>query len=241
MKEIQGIYQIRNLQNGKVYIGSSKNIFTRWKRHLSNLKNKNHPNSHLQSSFNKYGINNFSFEILEETNELIKREQFYIDNEVKNLLYNKSFIAGSGGGDSTSTPVYILNLEGYIIKQCNSGVEAATFLKLKLLDYKHINTPRISRKKYRVVTPDFYFNYKKIIKEWPNYSNFTEFKKQESKTPKYITTKDSKKILHFSQKTIAKLLDTSHQRVAQIIKLLETQEVKKYFHKKTRISIEMSK
>lgn len=65
---ICGIYKIENLINHKVYIGQSINIKIRWKNHLKVSKN---PNSNcyeypLYKAFRKYGINNFSFEILEE-------------------------------------------------------------------------------------------------------------------------------------------------------------------------------
>lgn len=77
-----GVYQIRNLQNNKVYIGST-NCFNRRKdEHFTNLRNNHHVNPHLQYAFNKYGEENFIFEILEHVDEednLIKREQFWFD------------------------------------------------------------------------------------------------------------------------------------------------------------------
>lgn len=77
-----GIYQIRNLQNNKVYIGST-NCFNRRKdEHFTNLRNNHHVNPHLQHAFNCYGEHNFVFEILEvikEEKDLIKREQYWFD------------------------------------------------------------------------------------------------------------------------------------------------------------------
>lgn len=60
---ISGIYCIENTVTGKKYIGSSKNIFKRLKDHMYKLKKNVHPNKHLQSSFNKYNIENFSYKI----------------------------------------------------------------------------------------------------------------------------------------------------------------------------------
>lgn len=57
-----GIYKIENLVNGKVYIGSASNFRARWGGHRSKLKRGVHDNPHLQSSWNKYGAENFSFE-----------------------------------------------------------------------------------------------------------------------------------------------------------------------------------
>ena len=77
-----GIYQIVNLIDGKKYIGSSKNLYNRKIRHFSTLRNNKHRNCHLQNAFNKYGEENFSFEVIEFVNtidELLPREQYYIE------------------------------------------------------------------------------------------------------------------------------------------------------------------
>ena len=79
---ISGIYAIVNKINNKRYIGSSKNIKHRWKQnHIPSLKFQNHHNRHLQSSWDKYGENNFYFEILEECpkNILLEREGYWIE------------------------------------------------------------------------------------------------------------------------------------------------------------------
>ena len=80
-----GIYKIENLINGKVYIGQSVNIKERWNEHkLINsrtskdaLKKQKYP---LYLAFQKYGLENFSFEVLEECSleDLDTKEQFYI-------------------------------------------------------------------------------------------------------------------------------------------------------------------
>lgn len=76
-----GVYQIVNLKTNKVYIGSSCDIYTRWKQHLQDLQNGTHCNAHLQHSFTLYGENNFTFSIVElcESSKLIEREQYYLD------------------------------------------------------------------------------------------------------------------------------------------------------------------
>lgn len=80
-----GIYKIENLINGKVYIGQSVDIKGRWNEHkLVNsraskdaLKRQKYP---LYLAFEKYGLDNFSFEVIEECSveELNEKEQFYI-------------------------------------------------------------------------------------------------------------------------------------------------------------------
>jgi group I intron endonuclease len=85
-----GIYRIKNLINEKSYIGSALNINRRFSRHKNDLSKNKHHNVHLQASYNKHGKANFQFLILElcEIEELIKREQFYID---KYLCWRRSF------------------------------------------------------------------------------------------------------------------------------------------------------
>jgi group I intron endonuclease len=75
-----GIYKIENLIDGKVYIGSSVNIFSRKQKHFWMLKKGIHDNSHLQNSYNKIGEDSFVFEVLEECNndDLIIKENYYI-------------------------------------------------------------------------------------------------------------------------------------------------------------------
>jgi len=80
-EKICGVYKIENLVNGKVYIGSSKDIYKRWNEHLNYLHNKKHHSCHLQFSWDKYGENNFKFEIVEIclNNDHITKEQYWID------------------------------------------------------------------------------------------------------------------------------------------------------------------
>lgn len=95
-----GIYEIRNDKNGNVYIGETFNIERRFKEHKNELLNNTHHNINLQRDVNKYGLYNFSFNIIQEyTNtdkpvitqsRLILLEDAwmkkYIDNGIR--LYN---------------------------------------------------------------------------------------------------------------------------------------------------------
>ena len=76
-----GIYQIKNTLNNKKYIGSSKNLQKRLYEHKRTLKLGTHHSIKLQRAWNKYGDNNFIFEVLLECdcNDLIKNEQKYFD------------------------------------------------------------------------------------------------------------------------------------------------------------------
>jgi group I intron endonuclease len=77
-----GIYKITNRTTGQVYIGSSKELRKRYQQHRLLLKNDAHPNNRLQASYNKYGVESFSFEIVEsvlDLSRLIGMEQVYLD------------------------------------------------------------------------------------------------------------------------------------------------------------------
>lgn len=88
------IYKIENKLNQNCYIGITVNPSVRKNRHFNYLKQNKHCNSHLQSAFNKYGEENFIFEILEsfESNEedAYNKEAEYIEK------YN-SYINGYNG------------------------------------------------------------------------------------------------------------------------------------------------
>ncbi len=82
-----GIYRIMNLEDKKVYIGSSINTENREYKHFWMLKRGTHDNIHLQRSFNKFGEKSFSFETIEECEEsiLVERENFYIQHYKSNI------------------------------------------------------------------------------------------------------------------------------------------------------------
>ena len=63
---IISIYKIENLINGKTYIGQSRNTRQRIYTHRYELTNNKHKNEVLQRAWNKYGKENFKFEIIEE-------------------------------------------------------------------------------------------------------------------------------------------------------------------------------
>lgn len=76
-----GIYKITTIHNGKVYIGQSNNVYKRWSQHLSEFREDKHHNPYLQKVFNKYGVENLIFEILETCSEsdLNIKEIYYIN------------------------------------------------------------------------------------------------------------------------------------------------------------------
>jgi group I intron endonuclease len=61
-----GVYQVKNLANGKVLLGSSLNLEGPLNRHRFMLKIGSHTNKALQKDWNELGPDQFTFEILEE-------------------------------------------------------------------------------------------------------------------------------------------------------------------------------
>lgn len=89
---MKGVYSITNKTTGRVYIGSSVNIFARFKQHKDDLITGNHVNKNLQRDYNKFGMDIFIFKPIYEVSESIDRdslyriEQSYIDKTEN--LYN---------------------------------------------------------------------------------------------------------------------------------------------------------
>jgi group I intron endonuclease len=85
-----GIYKIENKVDGKLYIGRSIDIKTRWKRHVINLKAGRHCNKSLQQAWDEYGEDSFKFIPLQECNveELCDMELCTISEADSELLYN---------------------------------------------------------------------------------------------------------------------------------------------------------
>lgn len=96
-KNLVGVYSIFNVANGKKYVGSSKDIYNRWHEHLHLLRRNEAHNKHLQAAFNKYGEDNFVFNILEfcKEEERFDREQYYIDFMLPEYNFSLNVLANS--------------------------------------------------------------------------------------------------------------------------------------------------
>ena len=81
MNNISGVYRITNTVTGDFYIGSSNDVKSRWAHHKCPSRWKQHPNNPMYLDMQKYGLDKFVFEILEEVEEekLKETEQEFIE------------------------------------------------------------------------------------------------------------------------------------------------------------------
>lgn len=61
---MHSLYRITNQHNQKVYIGQTVNYKDRWSAHKSYAKNPNKTKQHIHKAMAKYGVTNFSFDVI---------------------------------------------------------------------------------------------------------------------------------------------------------------------------------
>ena len=90
-----GIYKITCLLDNKIYIGQARDISDRWKTHIKCGLGIDTPSNKLYTAMLKEGVENFSFEVIEEcsVNDLNKKEKYWIDYFQSNI-YGYNMTAG---------------------------------------------------------------------------------------------------------------------------------------------------
>jgi len=145
-----GVYQIRNILNDNLYIGCTfkAGFKSRHKGHRSALRHGNHHCLHLQNAWNKYGEDNFIFEVIEEFKfpldypiDLIKthienREQYYFDklNPRYNILKRAGSPLGKKHTQETIEKIRQGNLGSF---EERYGLERSQLIKEKIATSKH--------------------------------------------------------------------------------------------------------
>ena len=149
------IYKISNDVNNKLYIG--KTLYTierRWYQHKNNAKNrKDLAHIPLYSAMNKYGIEHFTIEEIEEVKDekqLSEREQYWIKYY---NTYNYGYNASIGGdGLQLYDYDYIWDLweQGNTIKQIAALIPCNDYVVRTVLDIHNVSTEeRKNRSAYR--------------------------------------------------------------------------------------------
>lgn len=106
VENIPGIYLIRNVVNGKCYIGQSIYLKKRLLKHIT-LSDRKMYNTSLYEDIQKYGINSFEFDILKTLNtNNFKEAKIQLDAWEKEYIikynsygdsgYNQNFVVESG-------------------------------------------------------------------------------------------------------------------------------------------------
>lgn len=93
------IYKITNKLNGKSYVGKTiQSVEERWRCHVRDSKKVTNEKRPLYNAFNKYGVENFSIEILEEVdvNDASNREKYWIE-KLATFKYGYNATIGGDG------------------------------------------------------------------------------------------------------------------------------------------------
>lgn len=136
-----GIYKITNTINNKVYIGQSSNIEERWKKHR--YANDDFT---IHKAIRKYGIENFTFSILEEcSKEYLNDREVYWINYYNSLEEGYNMIPGgsNGAGYAKGLPVEQYSLGGKHIATYDSAKQAA-----EATGIQHTDICRCCREEY---------------------------------------------------------------------------------------------
>jgi group I intron endonuclease len=106
------IYRIRNVVNGKFYVGSTVNTRERFRTHRNKLRRGAHHTPHLQAAWNKYGEECFVFEVVEHVERLedlqAAEDRWLIEYVGQVICYNAGLRSGAPwrGAPATSHPSY---------------------------------------------------------------------------------------------------------------------------------------
>lgn len=137
------IYRAYCITTNKNYIGQTRQDFlTRKRSHINESFNQNCSayNYHFHRAIRKYGINSFEWSILEtiESSSIESLSNYLNILEIKYIKMYDSFLNGynstTGGSityESQCKKVTIYNINGNIIKECNSCREVAQYLEIK--------------------------------------------------------------------------------------------------------------
>ena len=149
------IYKITNKVNGKLYVGqTSLSLEERFKQHLQDSKKENIQHRPLYKAMQKYGPENFTIELLEETDNPNEREMYWID-KLDTYHSKNGYNASLGGEGKTLYPhkEILARLMQYpypkdVAKEFGCSVDTvlavakAAGLQVKSKGYNNVNAPK---------------------------------------------------------------------------------------------------
>lgn len=239
-----GVYCILNTINGKMYIGSSKNIKTRLYKHRSLLRNNKHDNQYLQNAYNKYCEDAFIILVLEKCEELTIREQYYINtlnakyNLTKEVIRNtlskesrlkqsetrKKLFLSKQLKPNCAKKIIKYDLDGKKVAEYSSIIEAARENNSHRTAISNVVNHKNKQNKgfvYREEGDNYFQSKEEILK-----SNNTFEAQMQSLTVLNLHTKE--KLVFKSIKKCAEYFGVSAQTVSQV---LHKSKTKIYKHK----------
>lgn len=172
-----GVYQIKNLINNKVYIGSIARVgrfYMRWREHKYRLRRGIHHNPHLQKSWDKYGEKSFEFSIILSctSDSCLENEQRTIDKLKacdRKFGYNIRLVSDSNLGvklsDETKRKMSSWQIGRKLsdahkqnISSSNKGRKFSAEAKMKM-SKSHIGREQSSEHKQKILSA-------KMVKKW---------------------------------------------------------------------------
>ena len=144
-----GAYTIFHLASGKVYVGSTSDLYHRKQQHLSLLRGNTHPNARLQEAYNydgrlvfEYSLTNFSVE------RALEIEQLIIDQ------YFDSGILFNYGRDAVCPTRGITKTDEQIEKIRNSKIGVKQNLTPEMLELRREIIGKVNEVQQRPVVVD---------------------------------------------------------------------------------------
>jgi len=146
------IYKITNKINGKIYIGKTeKSIERRFKEHCAEFAKARSKDRPLYRAFNKYGIENFSIELIEITDIPEEREMFWINFYQSYQKGYNATLGGDGKAYIDKSQILPLYAQGLNSKQIAEQIGCCREIVLRFLRACGLSTKenanKISQKK----------------------------------------------------------------------------------------------
>lgn len=162
MVTTSNIYVIENVINNKKYVGQTINPSERWYRHTIDYKRLT--NKHLYRAMNKYGIDNFTFKVIESNisiKDIHNREVYWIE-QLKTFApngYNMTI-----GGEGTFNREVTIQTREKISKKLK-GNKASEETKIK---QSKVHSKRYLNEEERIKMSESHKNNEKLIENATN-------------------------------------------------------------------------